>query len=86
MQLAESKRNELDAEYNKNLDKQSELEEKYNMNLEVLESNLLALAESKQDELDRLKSNELQVSRKWTGLVCYNAVINYLDREGNETS
>lgn len=51
------------------------------MNLEVLESNLLALAESKQDELDRLKSNELQVSRKRTGLVCYTAVVNYLVKE-----
>ena len=84
MDLAESRRNELDVEYNKELDKQSELEDEYNRNLEVLESNLLMLARSKQCEIDRLRFKESQISRKRTGLSCYKAIMNYLDNEGKE--
>lgn len=85
MKLAESKRNELDVEYSKMLDKQSELEEEYNKDLAALESSLLWLAESKDYATDRLRSKESQISRKRAGLLCYKAVVDYLDSEEKET-
>lgn len=83
-QLAASKRNELDAEYNKVLDKQSELEGEYNRNLAARESSLLMLAESKDRATDMLRTKESQVSRKRSGLLCYKAVVEYLDSEEKE--
>lgn len=81
----------MQEEYDKHLQNKSqdlarvigEVKEQYNRKLEILESKVTTLKESKQNELDRLKSNAREVSRKETGLVCYKAVINYLKKEGN---
>jgi hypothetical protein len=55
MKLAKSKESEFEEEYNKNVIKFKELKEAYSRKLEALKSEIVTLAERKENELDRLK-------------------------------
>jgi predicted RNase H-like nuclease (RuvC/YqgF family) len=81
MELAESRVNELDEDYNRKLKNYNELKNERNRKLDALMAKLLSLGDSKRNELGRLDNNALEISRKVTGLVCYNGIITYLDRE-----
>lgn len=75
----------LKAEQDKNnQDKDQEIariEEEFKRKYDALKSRFMMLKKSKQSELDRLKINGDQVSRKKIGLMRYEELVAYLDTE-----
>jgi hypothetical protein len=81
IELAESRVNKLEEDYNRKLKNYNKLKNKCNRKLDVLIAKLLSLSNSKRNKLSRLDNNTLKILQKVTGLVYYNSIITYLDRE-----
>lgn len=84
IQFAESGIKELDEEYNRKLDNHSLLQKECDRRFKAAGSKLLTLEETRGNEVNRLKSNNLEISRKGKGLVYYEGILNYLNEANRD--